>query len=159
SGRRFLSPDGLFARWHAAHDTSWRLRRLLRFGPQVAYLIRQRCYMKRCLWAISAVVAATVGADAAMTSSEAARLASAARVVQDIQSIVPNEFWDRARCVMVLPEVKKAAFVIGGEYGNGVMSCRTNDDWSAPVFMQLAKGSWGFQIGAQQVDLVLLVMN
>src|SRR5262245_40972352 len=54
--------------------------------------------------------------------------------------------------------MKKAAFVVGGEYGSGVMSCRTND-WTAPVFMQLAKGSWGLQIGAQQVDLVLLVMN
>jgi len=55
--------------------------------------------------------------------------------------------------------MKKAAFVVGGEYGSGVMSCRTGADWSGPVFMQLAKGSWGLHIGAQQVDLVLLVMN
>jgi lipid-binding SYLF domain-containing protein len=61
--------------------------------------------------------------------------------------------------VVVIPSMKKAAFVIGGEYGSGVMSCRTANDWSAPVFMQLAKGSVGFQIGAQQTDLVLLVMN
>jgi lipid-binding SYLF domain-containing protein len=54
--------------------------------------------------------------------------------------------------------MKKAAFVVGGEYGSGVMSCRTHD-WSAPVFMQLAKGSWGLQIGAEETDLVLLVMN
>src|SRR6185436_6170153 len=51
------------------------------------------------------------------------------------------------------------AFIVGGEYGRGVMSCRAGDQWSAPVFMQLAKGSWGFQAGAEQADLVLLVMN
>jgi SH3 domain-containing YSC84-like protein 1 len=58
----------------------------------------------------------------------------------------------------VIPSLKKAAFIIGGEYGAGVMSCRTKG-WSAPAFMQLAKGSWGFQIGAEEVDLVLLIMN
>jgi lipid-binding SYLF domain-containing protein len=55
--------------------------------------------------------------------------------------------------------MKKAAFLIGGETGSGVMSCRRAAGWSAPVFMHLAKGSVGLQIGAQQVDLVLLVMN
>src|SRR5207247_503878 len=55
--------------------------------------------------------------------------------------------------------LKKAAFIIGGEYGKGVMSCRTEEAWGAPMFMQLAKGSWGFQAGAEQVDVVLLVMN
>src|SRR5262245_9805417 len=55
--------------------------------------------------------------------------------------------------------MKKAAFVVCGEYGSGVMSCRQANGWSAPVFMQLAKGSWGLQIGAEQTDLVLLVMN
>ena len=69
------------------------------------------------------------------------------------------EYWTRARCVVVIPELKKAAFIIGGEYGKGVMSCRAGDQWSAPVFMELAKGSWGFQAGAEQADLVLLVMN
>jgi lipid-binding SYLF domain-containing protein len=59
----------------------------------------------------------------------------------------------------VIPSLKKAAFVFGGEYGSGVMSCRQANAWSAPVFMKLAKGSWGLQIGAESVDLVLLVMN
>ena len=49
--------------------------------------------------------------------------------------------------------------MVGGEYGKGVMSCRAGERWSPPVFMQLAKGSWGFQAGVQEVDLVLLVMN
>jgi lipid-binding SYLF domain-containing protein len=55
--------------------------------------------------------------------------------------------------------MKKAAFIVGGEYGKGVMSCRTANGWSSPVFMELEKGSWGFQAGAQEIDLVLLVMN
>jgi len=61
--------------------------------------------------------------------------------------------------VVVLPGVKKAAFGIGGEFGKGVMSCRTGSTWSAPVFMEMAKGSFGFQIGGQEADLVMLVMN
>ncbi|HEY7291759.1 MAG TPA: lipid-binding SYLF domain-containing protein [Vicinamibacterales bacterium] len=72
---------------------------------------------------------------------------------------IPQDLWQKAECVIVIPSMKKAAFVVGGEYGSGVMSCRHANDWSAPVFMQLAKGSWGLQIGAQETDLVLLIMN
>jgi lipid-binding SYLF domain-containing protein len=59
----------------------------------------------------------------------------------------------------VIPSLKKAAFIIGGEFGKGLMSCRENGVWSAPIFMEMQKGSWGLQIGAESVDLVLLVMN
>ena len=55
--------------------------------------------------------------------------------------------------------MKKAAFIIGGEYGKGLMSCRHIGQWSAPVFMKIGKGSWGLQLGAESIDLVLLVMN
>ncbi len=89
----------------------------------------------------------------------AGRLASAARVVQDMRSSMPQEYWDKAHCVVVIPDLKKAAFIIGGEYGSGVMSCRSADRWSPPVFVELAKGSWGFQVGAEQLDVVMLVMN
>ena len=61
--------------------------------------------------------------------------------------------------MFVVPGLKKAAFVVGGEYGKGLMSCRQNGVWSAPVFVKIGKGSWGLQIGAQSIDLVLLVMN
>jgi lipid-binding SYLF domain-containing protein len=71
---------------------------------------------------------------------------------------IPEDLWNKAQCAVVIPSLKKAAFIIGGEYGSGVMSCRTRG-WSAPVFMQIAKGSWGLQIGAEEIDLVLLVMN
>src|SRR5262249_29171260 len=86
-----------------------------------------------------------------------------ATVLREIHAVpdkdVPADLWDKAECVIVVPGLKKAAFVFGGEYGKGLMSCRHNGDWSAPIFMQLEKGSWGLQIGAQSIDLVLLVMN
>lgn len=72
---------------------------------------------------------------------------------------IPEDLWAKAQCVVVIPDMKKAAFVFGGEYGRGVMSCRSANGWSAPVFMELQKGSWGFQAGAEEIDLVLLVMN
>jgi lipid-binding SYLF domain-containing protein len=102
-------------------------------------------------------------ASAAISSSDAKRLNEAARVVNELRAApdngIPDELWAKAACVVVIPGMKKAAFVFGGEYGKGMMSCRTGNSWSAPVFMQLAKGSWGLQIGAQAIDLVMLVMN
>ena len=104
-------------------------------------------------------VSAIFGMAGTAFASEASRLAAAAGAVQAIRAEIAPEYWTGARCVVVIPELKKAAFIIGGEYGKGVMSCRAGDQWSAPVFMELAKGSWGFQAGAEQADLVLLVMN
>ena len=111
--------------------------------------------MKNMIAAGAALILMSSGAFA----SEASRLTAAASALREIRTEIPQEYWSRARCVMVIPELKKAAFIIGGEYGKGVMSCRAGDQWSAPVFMQIAKGSWGFQAGVEQADLVLLVMN
>ena len=115
--------------------------------------------MQRLVLAAAVTLLAAASAGAAISPSEAERLAKAATVVQEMRGSIPQNVWDRARCVVVIPELKKAAFIIGGEYGRGVMSCKAGEAWSAPVFMQLAKGSWGFQAGAEQVDLVMLVMN
>jgi len=115
--------------------------------------------MKKFVFAAMALVAATSTASGAISASEASRLAAAAGVVQALRPTIPDEYWARARCAAVVPELKKAAFIIGGEYGKGVMSCRTEEAWGAPMFVRLAKGSWGFQAGAEQVDVVLLVMN
>src|SRR6266581_4434089 len=115
--------------------------------------------MTKSALAAMAVVASISSAAGAISAVEALRLANAATVVQAIRPTVPDDYWTRARCIAVIPDVKKAAFIIGGEYGKGVMSCRSKEAWGAPVFMQLAKGSWGFQAGAEQVDVVLLVMN
>jgi lipid-binding SYLF domain-containing protein len=100
---------------------------------------------------------------AALSTAETRRIQDAATVLTEItvspEKGIPLDLWNRAACVMVIPGLKKAAFVIGGEYGKGLMSCRRGSDWSAPLFMRLEKGSWGLQIGAQSIDLVLLVMN
>ena len=109
--------------------------------------------------AATALLAGVTSASAAISTADAKRLDGAARTVQDIRGDIPEDYWTRARCVLVIPDLKKAAFFIGGEYGKGVMSCRAGDQWSAPVFIELAKGSWGFQAGVEQADLVLLVMN
>jgi lipid-binding SYLF domain-containing protein len=112
-------------------------------------------------FALAAMTAFAVAApaDAALKPNDAERLRNAARVVQEVRNDIPQDYWDRARCVVVIPDLKKAALIFGGEFGKGAMSCRAGEGWSAPVMMQLAKGSWGFQAGAEQVDLVLLIMN
>jgi SH3 domain-containing YSC84-like protein 1 len=96
-------------------------------------------------------------------ADEGARLRNAAMVLEELRATpdkdVPSDLWAKAECVAVIPSVKKAAFMVGGEYGRGVMSCRNAGRWSAPLFLRLEKGSWGFQVGAESIDVVLLVMN
>lgn len=109
---------------------------------------------------LSSLIASTVSA--ALSTAEQKRLDDAAAVVTALRSAdngISDELWQKAACVIVIPDMKKAAFIVGGEYGKGMMSCRTAEGWGSPVFMELEKGSWGFQAGAQEIDLVLLVMN
>jgi SH3 domain-containing YSC84-like protein 1 len=72
---------------------------------------------------------------------------------------IPDVITQKATCIGVVPSMKKAAFVVGGQYGQGVVSCRTPHGWSAPVFFRIAGGSFGFQIGGQATDLVLVAVN
>ena len=91
------------------------------------------------------------------------RLSGAQSVLNEIMATpdrgIPQSILAGASCVVVIPSYKKAAFVVGGEYGQGVATCRTPNGWSSPVFVQLKGGSFGFQIGGQATDLVLLAMN
>jgi len=111
--------------------------------------------------ALSAMLILTATVSAEINDKLKSRIDEAATVLTEIHAApdkdVPKELWDRATCVIVIPSLKKAAFVFGGEYGKGLMSCRKGGGWSAPLFMRLEKGSWGLQIGAQSIDLVLLV--
>jgi SH3 domain-containing YSC84-like protein 1 len=113
--------------------------------------------------AVALSMAASVAFAAGLSKKLKSRIDDASAVLIELHTApdkdVPQELWDRAACVIVIPSVKKAAFVFGGEYGKGLMSCHRNGSWSAPVFMQLEKGSWGLQIGAQSIDLILLVNN
>jgi len=94
------------------------------------------------------------------------RLQNAGTVIQEILDIpddIPQDLLDKARCVVVMPSVLKAAFVVGGSYGRGTMVCRTGKDfrgpWGAPAMYALEGGSVGLQIGAEATDFVILVMN
>lgn len=99
-------------------------------------------------------------------SKEADRLQNAGTVIEEILNVpddIPQQLVDKAECVIVIPSVIKFAFVFGGSYGRGVMTCRTGSDftgpWGAPTMMALEGGSFGLQMGGQATDYVLLVMN
>jgi SH3 domain-containing YSC84-like protein 1 len=83
--------------------------------------------------------------------------------ILDVPDNIPQDLLDKADCVVVFPSVLKAAFIVGGSYGRGAMSCRKGENfrgpWGAPTMMALEGGSLGFQIGGQATDFVLLVMN
>jgi lipid-binding SYLF domain-containing protein len=83
--------------------------------------------------------------------------------ILDVPDDIPQDLLDKADCVVVFPSVLKAAFIVGGSYGRGAMSCRKGEDfrgsWGAPTMMALEGGSFGFQIGGEATDFVLLVMN
>jgi lipid-binding SYLF domain-containing protein len=91
------------------------------------------------------------------------RLDAAKQVITQIEQTpdkgIPIEVAQQATCIGVIPGVLKGAFVVGAEYGQGVVTCRTSNGWSAPVFIRLAGGSVGFQIGGQSTDLVLVAVN
>ena len=72
---------------------------------------------------------------------------------------IPEEVLSNAKCIVVVPHLVKGGFVVGGEHGRGVASCRTPEGWSAPAFVSIGGGSWGLQAGIEGVDLVMLVMN
>ncbi len=72
---------------------------------------------------------------------------------------IPEEVLNGAKCVLVVPDLVKGGFVFGGKHGRGVATCRTAEGWSAPAFVSVGGGSWGLQIGIEDVDLIMLVMN
>lgn len=111
-------------------------------------------------------VMALVGLPTYAQKDENNRIGNAGKVMVEILNVpddIPAELLEKAECVIVLPSVMKAAFIVGGSYGRGVMSCRSGPDfngpWSAPAMMALEGASVGFQIGGQATDFVLLVMN
>jgi lipid-binding SYLF domain-containing protein len=93
------------------------------------------------------------------------RLHDATEVLNEIMATpdkgIPRDLLAKAQCIVIVPGVKKAAFVVGGEYGRGFAVCRHNDDrgWGAPGAVRMEGGSVGFQIGAGETDLVFIVMN
>ncbi len=106
-------------------------------------------------------------ADQPKGATEQDRLRSSYEVLRDVTAApdkgIPRDLLNKAECVIIVPSMKKAAFIVGASYGRGVMSCRSGAEfrgpWSAPAFFALEGGSFGLQIGAQAADYVLLVMN
>src|SRR5580698_9202951 len=91
------------------------------------------------------------------------RMQKSVEVLQSIMSApdkgIPEDVLNGAKCIVVVPNLIKGGFIFGGKHGRGVASCRTSDGWSAPAFVTVGGGSWGLQIGVEDVDLVMLVMN
>jgi len=118
--------------------------------------------MTKPVLGVAALLVATA-AFAAQSKDESKRLNQSTTVLSEIRGAsdngIPEQIWSKAECVVVIPSLKKAGFIIGGEFGSGVMSCRQGNHWGAPIFMQLTKGSAGFQAGVQSTELVLVVMN
>ena len=91
------------------------------------------------------------------------RLQKAVGVLHAVMSTpdkgIPEEVLSDAKCIVVVPDLVKGGFVFGGKHGRGAATCRTSEGWSAPAFVSVGGGSWGLQIGIEDVDLVMLVMN
>jgi len=91
------------------------------------------------------------------------RIDSARAVLDDIMSTpdkaIPDSIARKAVCIGVIPGMVKGAFIFGAEYGQGIVTCRTGHGWSGPVFIRMAGGSFGFQIGGQGTDLILVATN
>jgi SH3 domain-containing YSC84-like protein 1 len=121
--------------------------------------------MKRLLLLILVVSLSSfvLAADEQKESKATDRVQAAADVLNEIQSApdsgIPEDILGHAQCVAVVPSMLKGGFIVGAKYGRGLASCRTPKGWSAPAFFLLEGGSFGFQIGGQAVDLVMLIMN
>ena len=116
---------------------------------------------------LSGILACLCLASFASAANEAGdRVIRAAVVLKEIMDApdvgIPQDLIDRSVCVAVIPSMKKGGFIFGANYGRGLMSCRTENgsgEWSAPSMFRLEGGSFGLQIGAQAVDLILVIMN
>jgi lipid-binding SYLF domain-containing protein len=121
-------------------------------------------HMKKTIALLCLSFILTSSASAASKREELqARIDSAKEVLDQVMAAkdrsIPMNILEQATCVAVVPGMIKGAFVFGGQYGQGVVTCRTGHGWSAPVFIRMAGGSFGFQIGGQSTDLVLVAVN
>lgn len=122
--------------------------------------------MKRLVILFSAVAMTAAMAAPAFAQSKdklVDRLDASQTILNQVMSTpdkqIPDSILKSATCVAVVPGMLKGAFIFGAEYGQGVATCRTGHGWSGPVFIRMAGGSWGFQIGGKGTDLVLVAVN
>src|SRR5580658_5572374 len=120
--------------------------------------------MKKSISSLCICLVLTCVAHASSSRSDLqARIDDAKTVLDQIMAAqdrtIPMNILHQATCVAVVPGMLKGAFLVGAQYGQGVVTCRTGHGWSAPVFIRMAGGSFGFQIGGQATDLVLVAVN
>jgi lipid-binding SYLF domain-containing protein len=119
--------------------------------------------LKRTLILSTIILVGVSFAQASDRDDDVARVQKSAQVFKEIMDTpeqgIPHDLLDRAKCIAIIPGDKKFAFILGGNYGRGVATCRTDHGWSAPVFLALDGGSVGYQIGGSSTDIVMLFMN
>ena len=99
------------------------------------------------------------------SATEDARLKLSAEILREVMSIkekaIPQELLEKAQCAVIVPSLKKGAFIVGAKYGRGYLTCRQDDGvgWKSPGAVRIEGGSLGFQIGGAEMDVILLVMN
>jgi lipid-binding SYLF domain-containing protein len=116
--------------------------------------------MKKLMMAAVLSLATFSWADSLDTTN---RLENAGKVLHEIMVApdkgIPDEVYEHAKCVAVVPHMVKGGFIFGAQGGRGVATCRTTHGWSAPAFFAITGGSWGLQIGVEGVDLVMIIQN
>lgn len=115
----------------------------------------QRLFFVFCLTALPLLSAAE--------KTVVRRLGDAATVFAEIMGspdkAIPQELLGKAKCIVIVPGLKKGAFIVGGKYGKGFITCRTGKGWSGPAAVRVEGGSFGLQIGGAETDVVMTVMN
>src|SRR5579863_2050642 len=126
----------------------------------------RRKYMRKSIALLAAMALVTLPMLAADKEKDEERLRNCGTVMHEILNVpddIPQDLLNKAECVVVFPSVLKGAFVVGGSYGRGAMTCRSGDTfegpWGAPSMMALEGGSVGFQLGGQATDFIILITN
>jgi lipid-binding SYLF domain-containing protein len=125
--------------------------------------MKRKCYLKKYAIALLALSCSTFSFAGSGQQDTTARLQAAGTVINEIMAApdkgIPEEVLNGAKCIAVVPSMGKGGFIVGAEHGRGVVTCRNGNKWSAPAFISIGGGNFGFQAGAQSVDLVMLFMN
>lgn len=119
--------------------------------------------MRSLITPVTAAILLSHQLPAAHDSKVSERLEEAATVLSEVMNTpdkgIPDDLMQKAHCAVIVPGLKKGAFIIGGQYGKGFITCRSRGGWSAPAAIRIEGGSVGFQIGGSETDVVMLVMN
>ena len=119
--------------------------------------------MKKIMTFVAILSMTSIGWAASSREATYDRLDHAGNVLHEIMAApdkgIPQEVFEHAKCIAVVPHLLKGGFVFGAENGRGIATCRTADGWSAPAFFTITGGSWGLQIGVEGVDLVMIIQN